>query len=209
MNDGGRFPIEIGAQLSDRHLALGDALDLERPVGRHAAVGDPSMNRLPLDTEHLGQLRLSADQLARARKSVDGSRHTRKGKALLSGKQALPTSGLPPQSGAMQTAADIAAKLRAELDDPEAGRLRGLTAAGLAEATDQSRQSVYSWLKTGRIHKRHLPAICRYFGKPLAWLWDADEFDAETIDFAREFSTLTAPERRRWMMAILQVKRRA
>ena len=73
------------------------------------------------------------------------------------------------------------------------------------KATGMSRQAVYEWLKTGRIAKKHLPAVCRYFEQPLAWLWDEDSFDDETLEFAREFAALSKPERRRWQMMLMRL----
>lgn len=82
--------------------------------------------------------------------------------------------------------------------------LPGKSLIGLQKATGKSRQAVYAWLKTGRIAKKHIPAVCRYFGRPIAWLWGEDEeFDTETMEFSRAFSLLNANERRRWKEALV------
>lgn len=50
--------------------------------------------------------------------------------------------------------------------------------AALAELCGVKAPSVYDWLEHGRVHKKHLSAFARIFGKPLGyWLDDESEDD--------------------------------
>lgn len=55
-----------------------------------------------------------------------------------------------------------------------------LTHPMIAEATGVSAQGVGAWLRTGRIDKRHFPALSKLTGKPLAYFHGEDS--AEPAD---------------------------
>ena len=67
---------------------------------------------------------------------------------------------------------ELAAKLKASMQE------KGVSKTQLATACDVRVQSVYTWLKHGRVAKHHLPTFARVFGKPLGyWLDDESEDD--------------------------------
>ncbi len=61
----------------------------------------------------------------------------------------------------------MAAKLAEAMKNPL------IKPAELARACDMSIQAVQGWLKTGRIDKKHLPALAAATGRPLEWWLDA------------------------------------
>lgn len=48
----------------------------------------------------------------------------------------------------------------------------GIKQAAIAQHCEVSKQAVQSWKNTGRIDKRHLPALAEVTGKPLEWWLD-------------------------------------
>lgn len=55
---------------------------------------------------------------------------------------------------------------------------RGLTNADLARACDVTPQAVGSWVKSGKIDKKHLPVIARICSTSLDWLMSGTNLDA-------------------------------
>jgi hypothetical protein len=57
----------------------------------------------------------------------------------------------------------------------------GTTHTDLAAACGVRVPSVYGWLKTGRIAKRHLLTFVDFFGRPLSWWLGKDTDDEEML----------------------------
>lgn len=94
-------------------------------------------------------------------------------KALLVVGKALPQKSLPAYHQAMlSTSEKMAQKMRLALADAR------LTQTELAARCGVSKQAVQSWVKTGRVDKKHITAIAQATGKPLEWWLDAPEASA-------------------------------
>ena len=91
-------------------------------------------------------------------------------KAILVQGKALPNKSFAAYHQAMlSTSEKMAKKIRTALSET------GMTQVALAGKCNVSKQAVQSWLKTGRVDKKHLPTLAQATGKPLAWWLDADE----------------------------------
>lgn len=98
-------------------------------------------------------------------------------KALLAFGKALPSGSRNADNQAMlSTAEALKRKLAAVL----AG---GLSQAAIAKTCGVSKQAVQGWKNTGRIDKKHLPALAVVSGRPLEWWLDysQDAIPAEAI----------------------------
>jgi phage repressor protein C with HTH and peptisase S24 domain len=74
---------------------------------------------------------------------------------------------------------EMAARLREAIAD-------GPSKAAIATACNVTDQAITGWLKTGRIHKKHLPTIARLTHRRLEWLMDgsSDVNDPTPADIA-------------------------
>lgn len=72
-----------------------------------------------------------------------------------------------------------AAALKQKLSVVLAG---GVTQAAIAQACEVSKQAVQGWKNTGRIDKRHLPALAEVSGKPLTWWLDYSQHEGTSVD---------------------------
>lgn len=52
---------------------------------------------------------------------------------------------------------------------------RGLSQVAFAEACGVSKQAVQSWIKTGRVDKKHLPKFVEVLNYPLGWWLSTEE----------------------------------
>ena len=86
------------------------------------------------------------------------------GKALLVLSKALPANGSKTYDQAMLSTSELLAQKLAQ-----ALKEKGLTQSELAALCGESKQTVYSWKKTGRIDKKHLQKFVEIFGHPLQW----------------------------------------
>lgn len=73
-------------------------------------------------------------------------------------------------------------KIRTKL--AEVLQTSSLRQADIAEACGVSKQAIQGWIKTGRIDKKHLPALASISGRPLSWWLDAEESNAQPSDQA-------------------------
>ena len=90
-------------------------------------------------------------------------------KALLVQGKALADPYFEPYSKAMlSTSERMADKLKAALAS------RGMSQVAFAEKCGVSKQAVQSWVKTGRVDKKHLPKFVEVLGYPLEWWLDPD-----------------------------------
>ena len=110
------------------------------------------------------------------------------GKALLAQGKALPTCLLSRDNQAvLSTAHAIKLKLAAVLEG-------GLSQSAIAQACGVSKQAVQGWKNTGRVDKKHLPALAQASGRPLSWWLDYSE-DSHGVA-ADGIAQLTAQEAR-------------
>lgn len=68
----------------------------------------------------------------------------------------------------LSTSERMAEKLRQAL------KTKGMSQVAFATACGVSKQAVQSWIKTGRIDKKHLPKFVEVLGLPLIWWLDAE-----------------------------------
>lgn len=97
-------------------------------------------------------------------------------KALLVTSKALPIKHRITYDKAMlSTSQRMAEKLK------EALAAKGLSQTAFAALCGASKQTVQSWVKTGRVDKKHLPKFVEILGYPLTWWLDAEVRGATTV----------------------------
>ena len=85
-------------------------------------------------------------------------------KALLARSKALADTAPASYDEAMlSTSERMAEKLKQAL------KTKGMSQVAFATACGVSKQAVQSWIKTGRIDKKHLPKFVEVLGLPLSW----------------------------------------
>lgn len=91
-------------------------------------------------------------------------------KALLAHSKALADRPCNAYDKAMlSTSERMAEKLKTALNT------KGMGQKAFAEACGVSKQAAQSWVKTGRVDKKHLPKFIEIFGYPLEWWLDTNE----------------------------------
>lgn len=94
------------------------------------------------------------------------------GKALVYRSKALPISiSLYYDKAMLSTSEILANKLAIAMADAK------LSGVDVAKACGVTKQAVQGWKSTGRIDKRHLPALSMLSGKPLWWWLDLNNTD--------------------------------
>lgn len=70
---------------------------------------------------------------------------------------------------------------------------KGMSQVAFARACGASKQAVQSWVKTGRIDKKHLPKFVEVLGYPLEWWLDDGGDNSPTTPASTVFEPITAP----------------
>jgi transcriptional regulator with XRE-family HTH domain len=89
----------------------------------------------------------------------------------------------------ISTSTELAIRLKQALDQSKASK------TALAAACGVTTQAVSSWLRTGRVHKRHLQTIAVQLNTSVAWLLGEQDGGVAERELVRLFAGLSEESR--------------